>query len=389
MSRVGRARDTDRLLTVSLGNDLFLVSIHELGHALGLAHSTNPSSVMFATYQHHNTRHFKMPIDDIMGIEAIYGPKTSTTAQTTTTTATSTSTTQSIQTTDYQIRPMIDICSLTIRGLVKTAHAIILFSFDAFASMTQEMDAMSNSTILWWPLAARWPRLNSLDAVFFDTSSSHFLFLSQNRLHCYQNASKSPPIFISNLNEIHHEAINCVTLTRLDTEWFLLGCRDNRNWTIADNFFYFKIGSQGVTQIKKLVPSESQSIHGQIGDLLHISASWERECASNDSVVHCLAFVREDRYLVANPRARDNGFFVHVFFSCPLLPLLWKHYRIHISILSTTIISSLTILIIGLCRYRRRRESYWGKTHSKAFQTSTSYYDFVASERSSKFPQRL
>ena len=48
------------------GNDLFLVSIHELGHALGLAHSTNPSSVMFATYQHHNTRHFKMPLDDIM-----------------------------------------------------------------------------------------------------------------------------------------------------------------------------------------------------------------------------------------------------------------------------------------------------------------------------------
>ena len=107
-----------------VGNDLFLVSIHELGHALGLAHSTNPSSIMYETYQHHNTKPFKMPLDDILGIRAIYGrkpkPTTPVISSTTATVTTIVNVTTTVATTvATTVKNYIDykkiICELDVR----------------------------------------------------------------------------------------------------------------------------------------------------------------------------------------------------------------------------------------------------------------------------------
>jgi hypothetical protein len=51
------------------GIDLFSVALHEAGHSLGLAHSSNPNSVMYAYY--HVTA--ALTSDDIAGIQALYG----------------------------------------------------------------------------------------------------------------------------------------------------------------------------------------------------------------------------------------------------------------------------------------------------------------------------
>ncbi|KAF7473153.1 Hypothetical predicted protein [Marmota monax] len=57
------------------GFNLFTVAAHEFGHALGLAHSSDPTALMYPTYKYQNPYGFRLPKDDVKGIQALYGPR--------------------------------------------------------------------------------------------------------------------------------------------------------------------------------------------------------------------------------------------------------------------------------------------------------------------------
>ncbi|XP_054724008.1 matrix metalloproteinase-2-like [Uloborus diversus] len=56
------------------GVNLFAVAAHEIGHSLGLSHSSTPGSLMFPYYQVMG-EHFSLPQDDADGIRYLYGVK--------------------------------------------------------------------------------------------------------------------------------------------------------------------------------------------------------------------------------------------------------------------------------------------------------------------------
>jgi Matrixin len=51
----------------------YQVALHELGHSLGIAHSSNPSAVMAPYYQYNPN--IQLTYDDIQAIQALYGGK--------------------------------------------------------------------------------------------------------------------------------------------------------------------------------------------------------------------------------------------------------------------------------------------------------------------------
>lgn len=60
---------------------MFYVAVHEMGHSLGLAHSNIRDAVMYPWYK---ADYPDLGADDIAGIEALYGKKTTTNGGTTT-----------------------------------------------------------------------------------------------------------------------------------------------------------------------------------------------------------------------------------------------------------------------------------------------------------------
>ncbi|CAK7317357.1 MMP7 [Vulpes lagopus] len=56
-----------------IGINFLIAATHELGHSLGLGHSSDPDAVMYPTYSIRDSKNFKLSQDDIEGIQKLYG----------------------------------------------------------------------------------------------------------------------------------------------------------------------------------------------------------------------------------------------------------------------------------------------------------------------------
>ena len=70
--------DDDEIYTVENDSDrskrkLLWVSVHELGHSIGLQHSSLKGAVMYPWYQHFEGNDFDLTEDDILGLQQMYG----------------------------------------------------------------------------------------------------------------------------------------------------------------------------------------------------------------------------------------------------------------------------------------------------------------------------
>ncbi|XP_006887417.1 PREDICTED: matrilysin [Elephantulus edwardii] len=59
----------------STGTNFLFVATHELGHSLGLSHSSDPNAVMYPTYKEGDMKDFGLSKDDIESIQKLYGKR--------------------------------------------------------------------------------------------------------------------------------------------------------------------------------------------------------------------------------------------------------------------------------------------------------------------------
>ena len=69
---LSRGTPINLLLLLLLLVDLFSVTVHELGHSLGLMHSNIPDAIMFPYYRGYS-KSIKLHGDDIAAIRKLYG----------------------------------------------------------------------------------------------------------------------------------------------------------------------------------------------------------------------------------------------------------------------------------------------------------------------------
>nr|XP_026690235.1 matrix metalloproteinase-14 [Ciona intestinalis] len=193
------------------GNDLFLVAVHELGHALGLQHSPDVKAIMAPVYKYHDTENFQLPQDDILGIQSLYGARYSGTERPIV--PTTSKPTPAITTTTTRrppSRPRKPTRRPTSRATVKPTteppEPVLcdLTSYDAISFLRKELYIFKGK-YMWrqkrgrntfngpYKITSFWPQLkNGVDAVYENPTSNKIVFFKDHLFWEFRGTQLQP-----------------------------------------------------------------------------------------------------------------------------------------------------------------------------------------------------
>ncbi|PSN48124.1 hypothetical protein C0J52_05812 [Blattella germanica] len=151
------------------GTNLFQVAAHEFGHSLGLSHSDVKTALMAPFYRGYEP-HFSLDVDDIQGIQALYGKPTNTKTGpkgTTTTTTTESSIPSSEEDAELCNDASVDTIFNSAEG------ATYVFKGDHYWKLTESSIAPGYPRLI----AKSWPGLpGHIDAAFTYRNGKTYFF---------------------------------------------------------------------------------------------------------------------------------------------------------------------------------------------------------------------
>nr|XP_039269773.1 matrix metalloproteinase-24-like [Styela clava] len=166
------------------GIDLFLVAVHEIGHALGLGHSSDINAIMVPVYQYHDTSNFQLPQDDINGIQFLYGKPSLSPSSTAKELESVITTPTSIITTERAKRIPSSTRKLSTQSAPFPSDICDIKKFDAISFIENDLYVFS-SKYMWRKslteqkamgpvsIASLWPAVKSGVSAVFENPSDH------------------------------------------------------------------------------------------------------------------------------------------------------------------------------------------------------------------------
>ncbi|XP_043942611.1 matrix metalloproteinase-17-like [Protopterus annectens] len=173
--------------------DLFAVAVHEFGHSLGLAHSSAENSIMKPYYQGSvgNPLDYHLPLDDVYGIEQLYGKKLQSPGDTPTakTTVQPRIPFSPPQRTPQQPSPNLpDRCKANFDAVANIRGEVFFFKGKYFWRLERSRNLISFNAAqinnFWQGLPAR---LSRLDTVYERMTDSKIVFFSGSKYWVFKD----------------------------------------------------------------------------------------------------------------------------------------------------------------------------------------------------------
>ncbi|XP_065664059.1 matrix metalloproteinase-25 isoform X2 [Hydra vulgaris] len=166
--------ETEFTLGTTKGINLLWVAVHEIGHCIGLEHSSVENSIMYPQYKGYMGENFTLSKDDILGIQSIYGSKTQTSTMK-----------PIITTTKVSKSKLKNTCSMKGAVFEELSGITYVFNGDKVYKIDQWLKNVDGP----FPVTRFLPNVKSVDSAYINRKSE-VIFFEGTSYYIYSSLSK-------------------------------------------------------------------------------------------------------------------------------------------------------------------------------------------------------